>query len=41
MTVFAKGAHYGLRDLCETDYDVIGLLDEDRVFALLSASLVL
>jgi len=25
MTVFAKGAHYAMRDLCETDYDVIGL----------------
>lgn len=25
MTVFAKGAHYALVDLCETRYDVIGL----------------
>lgn len=25
MTVFAKGAHYAIVDLCETNYDVIGL----------------
>ena len=25
MTIFAKGAHYGVADLCDTQYDVIGL----------------